>query len=110
MKNLFPGTENESFDLLSVKRMHDVLKKLNPEQDYQMDPIPGYGHVDHFIGKNACYDVWPKILRFLDKYAENNVMKNNKLIKSMKKAVNKIQLVTTKKPGEYLTNYNRTKH
>jgi len=58
-----------------------------------MVPIPGYGHVDHFIGKNARFDVWPKIFQFLDKYAENNVMKNANLIKRLKKVIRTIQLV-----------------
>ena len=79
------------------------MKSVNPDQDYQMDPIPGYGHVDHFIGKNACYDVWPKLLRFMDKYAENNMAKNRKIVKSMKKAFGKVRLVAPKSQGTPLS-------
>ena len=49
--------------------------------------------MDHFIGKNACYDVWPGILHFLDKYAENNMAKNKKAMRSMKKAIHAVKLV-----------------
>ena len=59
--------------------------------------------MDNFIGKNACYDVWPKTLRFLDKYAENNLVKSKKVFKRFKKVVKKVQVVAPKKQGLYLT-------
>ena len=103
---MIPGTENQSFNLRSVERTYNALKKVNPGQDYQMVPIPGYGHVDHFIGKNARFDVWPKIFQFLDKYAENNVMKNVNLIKRLMKVVRTIQLVAPSRQGLHrLENY-----
>ena len=66
-----------------------------------MDAIPGYGHVDHFIGKNARYDVWPKVFRFLDKYAESGVSKDSALVSKLRKAMKKVQLVAPTKKGSY---------
>ena len=97
--SLFSGTENQSFSLKSVERTCSALKKVNPGQDYQMDAIPGYGHVDHFIGKNARYDVWPKIFRFLDKYAENHVAKDGKLVRKLRSTVRRVTLVASVKQG-----------
>eukprot|EP00794_Sanderia_malayensis_P000596 gene596-1257_t len=80
---IFIGSENESFTPAAAKVMHDAMKSYHPNQDHEFHVIPGYGHVDHFIGKNACYDVWPDMLRFLDKYAENNATKSQKFLKKM---------------------------
>ena len=79
--------------------MYQALKCVNPNQDYVFEAIPGYGHVDHFIGKNACFDVWPSILRFLDKYAENNVAKSRKVMKHLKKVVDVVKVVSPSRPG-----------
>ncbi len=57
--------------------------------------------MDHFIGKNACLDVWPGLLRFLDKYAENDVLKDKSFLKSLKKSLSVRLVPEKKKPGKF---------
>ena len=32
----------------------------------------GYGHLDTFLGKKSHLDIYPKLLQWLDKYADNH--------------------------------------
>jgi cholesterol oxidase len=36
---------------------------------HELDVIPGYGHQDVFMGKDAAYDVFPRMLDFLKRQA-----------------------------------------
>lgn len=103
-RSAFVGTENESFTTASVEKMYQALKCVNPNQDYVFEKVPGYGHVDHFIGKKACFDVWPNILKFLDKYAENNVAKSRKVVRNLKHVVDSVKFVSPQqsRPGLFL--------
>ena len=68
---LFIGELNQVHRPPGVVRSYQMLKELHPEQDYEYAVIPGYGHLDCLIGKDAATDVWPGILSFLDKYADS---------------------------------------
>ncbi len=42
--------------------------ELNPHVPYERHVIPEYGHIDCIFGKNAYIDVYPFILKHLNKY------------------------------------------
>ena len=37
------------------------------EENFVLQMVPGYGHLDHFIGRRAALDVFPKITSALDR-------------------------------------------
>jgi pimeloyl-ACP methyl ester carboxylesterase len=51
---------------------YEALSKLNPGL-HELEILPGYGHVDPFIGRNAHIDVFPRILSHLNKYSLERV-------------------------------------
>jgi pimeloyl-ACP methyl ester carboxylesterase len=50
----------------SNKLCYDILAARQPQLDIQYVEIPGYGHVDTFIGRGAALDVFGHIVDFLD--------------------------------------------
>eukprot|EP00794_Sanderia_malayensis_P000593 gene593-1255_t len=88
---MFIGSENDSFTPDGAKVMHDAMKSYHPNQDHEFHVIPGYGHVDNFMGKNACRDVWPDMLRFLDKYSDDNVAIRQMILKAIQKNVDALE-------------------
>ena len=62
---LISGSQNKLW-LDSNKLCHDVLTSRHPELDVQYLEVPGYGHVDTFIGRSAALDVFGHIIDFLD--------------------------------------------
>ena len=64
------------------------MKEAHPKQDYEWIEIPGYGHMDCIIGKNAVYDVYPYMLRALDRHAYDNMHLNEaKLVRVSQEAM-----------------------
>ncbi|MGW5470909.1 alpha/beta hydrolase [Streptomyces chartreusis] len=61
---LLAGSENGLW-LDSQKLCHDVLARRRPELDVTYTEIPGYGHLDTFLGRGAALDVFGHILDFL---------------------------------------------
>ncbi|MFG2944063.1 alpha/beta hydrolase [Streptomyces adustus] len=61
---LLAGSENGLW-LDSQKLCHDVLARRRPELDVTYTEIPGYGHLDPFLGRGAALDVFGHILEFL---------------------------------------------
>ncbi|RPK82114.1 MULTISPECIES: hypothetical protein [Streptomyces] len=62
---LLSGSDNR-FWYDSNELCHDVLKRRHPELDVRYVEVPGYGHLDAFIGRNAALDVFGHIVDFLD--------------------------------------------
>ncbi|CAH9419160.1 esterase [Streptomyces sp. TSRI0445] len=62
---LLSGSDNR-FWYDSNEICHDVLTRRNPELDVRYVEVPGYGHLDAFIGRNAALDVFGHIVDFLD--------------------------------------------
>jgi cholesterol oxidase len=60
---LVAGQENALF-LDSNVLCHERLEQAAPGR-HQLEVIPGYGHADVIIGKNAAQDVFPRFLKFL---------------------------------------------
>lgn len=73
---LLHGAENELFDWTSARRSFAGLRSFHEgwQQAFCTGPdgkpapllIPGYGHLDVLIGKDAASDVFPKVLAFFD--------------------------------------------
>ncbi|MGX1543451.1 alpha/beta hydrolase [Streptomyces adustus] len=61
---LLAGSENGLW-LDSQKLCHDVLARRRPQLDVTYTEIPGYGHLDPFLGRGAALDVFGHILEFL---------------------------------------------
>ncbi|WP_280383995.1 alpha/beta hydrolase [Nocardia wallacei] len=62
---LLSGSENK-FWHDSNRLCHEVLTARHPSVDVRYIEIPGYGHLDTFIGRGAALDVFGHILAFLD--------------------------------------------
>jgi cholesterol oxidase len=60
---LVAGQENALF-LDSNVLCHERLEQVAPGR-HQLAVIPGYGHADVIIGKNAAQDVFPRFVTFL---------------------------------------------
>ncbi|MFI6492383.1 alpha/beta hydrolase [Streptomyces sp. NPDC050564] len=63
---LLSGSENGLW-LDSQKLCHEVLAHRQPQLDVAYTEIPGYGHLDTFLGRGAALDVFGHILEFLGK-------------------------------------------
>ena len=61
---LLSGSENGLW-LDSQKLCRDVLAHRQPQLDVTYTEIPGYGHLDTFLGRGAALDVFGHILDFL---------------------------------------------
>ncbi|MEU4997076.1 alpha/beta fold hydrolase [Streptomyces sp. NPDC021622] len=62
---LLSGSDNR-FWYDSNKLCHEVLSSRYPDMDVRYVEVPGYGHLDTFIGRNAALDVFGHIVDFLD--------------------------------------------
>jgi len=61
---LLSGSENGLWGD-SQRLCHDVLAHRQPQLDVRYTEIPGYGHLDTFLGRGAALDVFGHILEFL---------------------------------------------
>jgi cholesterol oxidase len=61
------GSDNHVFTDSNIVT-HAALDQAHPGR-HELEILPGYGHVDPFIGKNAHRDVFPRIVEFLKKKA-----------------------------------------
>jgi hypothetical protein len=61
---LVSGSENGLWSD-SNQLCYDVLAARQPQLDVRYAEIPGYGHLDTFIGRSAALDVFGSILDFL---------------------------------------------
>jgi len=64
---LFQGMENRLFRSSGLRKTLDWFTARDYGDLVQAEPIPGYGHLDLFIGKNAARDVFPKIVKALNR-------------------------------------------
>ncbi|MFF3936945.1 alpha/beta hydrolase [Streptomyces phaeofaciens] len=61
---LLSGSENGLWGD-SQRLCHDILAHRQPQLDVRYTEIPGYGHLDTFLGRGAALDVFGHILEFL---------------------------------------------
>ena len=70
---LLSGSQNKLwYD--SNKLCYDILTSRHPELDVRYVEVPGYGHVDTFIGRSAALDVFGHIIGFLDQHRTAGVV------------------------------------
>jgi cholesterol oxidase len=62
------GEDNKVFTDSNVE-CHRLLNEVAPGRN-DLVRLPGYGHADPFLGKNAARDVFPHILAFLDEHRQ----------------------------------------
>ena len=60
------GENNETFLAESTELTFDWLRAENPGVDYRRHVVPGYGHIDTFMGTRAREDCYPLFLEHLD--------------------------------------------
>jgi cholesterol oxidase len=63
------GAENQCFLPQSTLMTYDLLRQTNDPALYSRHVIPSYGHIDCIYGKNAAVDVYPIILKHLERTA-----------------------------------------
>jgi cholesterol oxidase len=61
------GAENACFLPESTQRTYDALRAANGTSLYERHVIPDYGHIDCIFGANAARDVYPFIVKHLDR-------------------------------------------
>jgi cholesterol oxidase len=64
---LLQGQDNRVFADSNI-RCHQRLEKIVPGR-HRLHVVPGYGHQDIFMGKDAATDVFPHLLSFLREHA-----------------------------------------
>jgi pimeloyl-ACP methyl ester carboxylesterase len=69
---LLSGSQNKLWHD-SNKLCYETLTARYPQLDVQYREIPGYGHMDTFIGRGAALDVFGHITDFLDRCQRNRV-------------------------------------
>jgi pimeloyl-ACP methyl ester carboxylesterase len=62
------GDHNHAFPGANAA-CHKTLEEITPGL-HELEILPGYGHIDPFIGKNAHIDVFPKIVDYLKRKAK----------------------------------------
>jgi hypothetical protein len=62
---LFAGADNRCFLPASQERTHAFLEGQRPGY-HSLHVVPGYGHLDVFMGRTAARDVFPTMLAELD--------------------------------------------
>ncbi|MGW5425311.1 esterase/lipase family protein [Streptomyces sp. NPDC003943] len=62
---LFAGEDNRCFLAESQERTYDFLSRHRPGRDDRLHLLPGYGHLDVFLGRDAATDTYPLILEEL---------------------------------------------
>jgi choline dehydrogenase-like flavoprotein len=59
------GTANAVFDYATSERSFRLLTEVHGAGAAELVPLPGFGHLDPLIGRNAPREVFPKIAEFL---------------------------------------------
>lgn len=59
------GAENREFYPVTSQRTFDVLRSTNDPSFYERLVIPGYAHMDCFVGKDAARDIFPSLVDYL---------------------------------------------
>jgi hypothetical protein len=63
----FTGRRNLCFLPEGQRRSHEFF--LRTRKDHAFHELPGYGHLDMFMGRDAARDVFPLMLKELEKEA-----------------------------------------
>ncbi|KIJ48257.1 hypothetical protein M422DRAFT_74769 [Sphaerobolus stellatus SS14] len=58
---LFSGEDNHVLRAESTLRSYEILQDTNGAVGYEREVMPGYGHLDCWMGARACVDVYPMV-------------------------------------------------
>jgi 2-polyprenyl-6-methoxyphenol hydroxylase-like FAD-dependent oxidoreductase/pimeloyl-ACP methyl ester carboxylesterase len=61
------GAENVCYLPESTELTYEALQQRNGEALYRRHVVPGYGHIDCILGRNAARDVYPLVLEHLER-------------------------------------------
>jgi len=61
------GELNKCYLPASTAATHELLRAKHGDKLYERHVVPRYGHIDCIFGKNAAQDVYPLMLRHLDR-------------------------------------------
>lgn len=64
---LFSGGDNHVLDPQCTDKTYSILRETFGEEGYERHLVPGYGHLDCWMGREAYIDVFPLIRRQVDK-------------------------------------------
>ncbi|MGH2627045.1 MAG: esterase, partial [Anaerolineales bacterium] len=64
----FAGEENRCFLPESQVRTHEFFERFRPGY-HSLHLVPGYGHLDIFMGRRAAQDVLPRMVAELERSA-----------------------------------------
>lgn len=64
------GGASAVYDPLSTSESYDMLRHEFGTEDYERVVIAGYGHLDTWMGKDSCKDVYPVVQWHLEKCEE----------------------------------------
>lgn len=55
------GGANVVFDPWSTSESYDMFREKFGPDDYERVVVAGYGHLDTWMGKDSCTDVYPRV-------------------------------------------------
>jgi cholesterol oxidase len=64
------GEDNYIFHPEGTEKTVTWLRRHNGPQNYTLQVLPGYAHLDALIGRDVAHDVFPDILDHLDRYQQ----------------------------------------
>jgi len=64
---LFHGRDSDVLSPEATERTYEVLCDIFPDGEYRRKVVPGYGHLDCWMGRNAWRDVYPFIREEVDR-------------------------------------------
>ena len=60
------GGANVVFDPWSTSESYDMFREKFGTDDYERVVVDGYGHLDTWMGRNSCEDVYPRVRGHLE--------------------------------------------
>ncbi|RDW87272.1 FAD protein [Coleophoma crateriformis] len=71
----FSGADNKVLTPESTDRSYSILRDMFGEEDYRRVVVPGYGHLDCWMGRDAYKDVYPMIREEIDRVTRGDAYK-----------------------------------
>lgn len=64
---LFSGGDNKVLAPRCTDKTYTILRDMFGEELYERNVVPGYGHLDCWMGREAFIDVYPMVRKQVDK-------------------------------------------
>ncbi|KAK0636276.1 hypothetical protein B0T17DRAFT_503744 [Bombardia bombarda] len=72
---LWSGRDNAVLTPESTEKTYEILCDTFPDGEYQRKVVPGYGHLDGWMGRNAWKDVYPFVREEVDRVCRGETYK-----------------------------------